>query len=1304
MARKETITVTFSSAEGSATSFSERGRRRRASPAEPYTLNVNARNQGRVPDYSGSTLTGFSSAIGINSTTAATIARNNIQITFANIAPTAQADGAIAAADNTAGNPLAIDVLSNDDDADSDNSTMTAELISDVPAGEGTLSVNGTGDGFLYVVPDTLPVGGGTTSFTYRPVDNEGATGNTVTVTVSIPAAAVTAAPVAQDDSFAIDEDTSLTGADVAADNGNGVDSDSDTASADLTFVTVNEPETGTLTFRADGTFDYVPDPDDVGGDDNAVSFDYTVSDGSSTDSARVTIAITPVNDTPVVTAIALADVTEAVAAFSQDLLDSDVVSDVDGDTLEASDIDVQITSPVEVDEAAAVRVAGSEVTITPEAFDTLDNDQNAEITITYTVSDGTETVENTLTQTIIGIDNGLGRTAGLYADTISARYNNHFGGTAQANGSCHTCHLPGQVSVDVDTRDECVQSPPVFNEYGLQLCLDRDATAPALSDLRRRMADAEPEYAPTLNAPAGIFRIPQSAARGTQVGDRLTAQPGRTVGGLASSIVTYLIVNGDTPSDTDASGQFAVSASGELSVRAEALVPGTYSFVVLPVNDAGQRDNAGDLVADIPGFYPVEATLQTSVTVEVLPEGPVAVDDVAATAVDTALTIGVTSNDTGGTPTSVQVEDAPANGSVTVSGALGLTYSPDAGFAGTDSFTYTAANDAGRSAPATVTVTVVSDGGVIAANDTASTLAARAVTVDVLDNDRGVVRTGAQATVVTISSAPPGAQGTATVDGQAVVFTPADGFSGEAQLTYRAENPGASGAQTGSEATLTVTVLNTGSGIVAAAVTDPRLRGVADAFEESCAATAGGGAEADAFLAACDQVISAAANGGELDAAMRALRNEEQLAVVDAAATVSRGLGNVIRGRLDRLRSGGARGFTLGDAALTIGGKSIPLEPFVRAGTALLGATGQDSAEAQMRLPNIGVFVSGEVALVERDANGNADGYDVLATNITAGADRSFGSGRHVGLALGYSTSQTDYSGGGGLDADGFQLALYGLERNALGSALTFEGLVAVGYMLFDSTREIDLSSTGGGVSTATASYDGYYLNLSPGLSYSQTLGRLGDPLGNPLTGLTLTWSGGLDYLLLNVGSYTEDGGGGLALSTEAETYQTLQLRFGLDARRPVFLVPGLNTELFGGLEVRGELLDDSRGLTASFAAAGPGAPSFRVSEDGTAGLGGSADIGLLVSSRSTNFDLSYGFDYDSGDRRAHRIGFGLSHRFFGTDSFNLGVAGQPKRGGCAWLGGKRRLSDGVLGAAQRRQILQLTPETPAPCRAFGA
>lgn len=101
----------------------------------------------------------------------------------------------------------------------------------------------------------------------------------------------------------------------------------------------------------------------------------------------------------------------------------------------------------------------------------------------------------------------------------------------------------------------------------------------------------------------------------------------------------------------------------------------------------------------------------------------PVAVDDAAGTAAGTPVTIAVTANDLGGdpadpafeaandvplNPASVAVATQPVNGTAQANLDGTVTYTPNPGFAGVDTFTYTVADFAGLvSAPATVTVTV---------------------------------------------------------------------------------------------------------------------------------------------------------------------------------------------------------------------------------------------------------------------------------------------------------------------------------------------------------------------------------------------------------------------------------------------------------------------------------------------------------------------------------------------------------------------------------------------------------------------
>lgn len=150
-----------------------------------------------------------------------------------------------------------------------------------------------------------------TDSFTYKVSD--GTCDDTATVTITISGA--NDCPVAQDDGNATDEDSVLNG-NLKSDNGSGADSDADTS--DTTTVTEVNGSSGNvggpitlasgalLTVNANGTFSYDPNGQFEGltnGQDDTDTFTYTLSDGTCSDSATVTITINGVSDAPLAVA-----------------------------------------------------------------------------------------------------------------------------------------------------------------------------------------------------------------------------------------------------------------------------------------------------------------------------------------------------------------------------------------------------------------------------------------------------------------------------------------------------------------------------------------------------------------------------------------------------------------------------------------------------------------------------------------------------------------------------------------------------------------------------------------------------------------------------------------------------------------------------------------------------------------------------------------------------------------------------------------------------------------------------------------
>jgi len=185
----------------------------------------------------------------------------------------------------------------------------------------------------------------------------------------------------------------------------------------------------------------------------------------------------------------------------------------------------------------------------------------------------------------------------------------------------------------------------------------------------------------------------------------------------------------------------------------------------------------------------------------------PSASADTYSVAAEHTLTVpapGVLANDTDVDSTSltaVKVTD-PAHGTVQLNPNGGLTYTSNAGFAGTDSFTYQASDGALPSTAATVTISV-SDAAPIAVPDSYSVPADTQLTVPppgLLANDTDPdgqttlqVHLTADVTHGTLTLAPNGS----------FVYTPTGGTTGPDTFTYQASD----GSSLSAPATVTIVV-----------------------------------------------------------------------------------------------------------------------------------------------------------------------------------------------------------------------------------------------------------------------------------------------------------------------------------------------------------------------------------------------------------------------------------------------------------------------------------------------------------------
>lgn len=266
-----------------------------------------------------------------------------------------------------------------------------------------------------------------------------------------------------------------------------------------------------------------------------------------------------------------------------------------------------------------------------------------------------------------------------------------------------------------------------------------------------------------------------------------------------------------------DRAGEVVQQQNIFFDVREAVHAPGIYSFAI--ANDSPDRAKYWMKEGGEDAPLLIVETFEDREN-----QPPVAVDDDANTRPEQPVTIDVSQNDIDPDgqvdPASVSVTGQPANGTVAADNSANLlTYTPNAGFIGTDTFTYTILDDEGlASNQATVTVTVSGDNlAPIAQNDTARTFVNVPVSITVLVND-----SDSDGSLVVSSLAidvPPANGSTQVNSGTGVItYTPASAFSGADQFTYTVQD---NEGKISNPATVHITVLNSTAATVEFQPTD---------------------------------------------------------------------------------------------------------------------------------------------------------------------------------------------------------------------------------------------------------------------------------------------------------------------------------------------------------------------------------------------------------------------------------------------------------------------------------------------------
>jgi uncharacterized repeat protein (TIGR01451 family) len=582
----------------------------------------------------------------------------------------------------------------------------------------------------------------GTDTFAYTVEDARGGT-HTGTLSVTV----ANAAPIAVADADSVAANTPAT---VSV-----LPNDTDPNGDGFSLTGVGQPAggAGLVTDNGDGTVTFTPVAS-FGGD---ATFSYTVADSDGA-TATGSVTVTVANQAPV--AAADTDVTAYLTDRLIDVRAND--TDPNGDPLTVTAVGTPVDGGAVTRGTVGIN-GGTTVTYHPPAG------FSGVVTFTYTISDGrTGTAQGTVTVTV---GNGLPVAAGDSAGTaylVPADVNVLAGDGDPEGGALTVTGLgtPGHGQVQ-DLGGGLVRYTPDAGFSGV------DTFTYTVDDPNGGQATA------TVTVTVGN-------AQPVAADDTRIAEPD-------NQLVVPVLGNDTDPNPADV---LTVTGFDPASAEGGTVTLDGDELVYQPADDFEGDDTFGYTIGDGHG-----GSASATVHVSVVNSAPAAADDAGSTPTDTAADIDVLANDTdpGGDALTVTGTTDGGYGTVTVGGSQTVTYTPDPGFTGIDTFTYQAGDGRGGFASALVTVTVL-NAAPVAVPDALRAEPGQATDVDVLHND-----TDANDHTLGVTGVGPAAHGTVTVapGGTHVVYTSAPGYAGPDTFTYTASD-GNGGFHTG---TVTMTV-----------------------------------------------------------------------------------------------------------------------------------------------------------------------------------------------------------------------------------------------------------------------------------------------------------------------------------------------------------------------------------------------------------------------------------------------------------------------------------------------------------------
>ncbi len=637
--------------------------------------------------------------------------------------------------------PVSFPVSANDFDVDGSIDAASVAIV-DAPL-RGTAVVNGSAGEVLYAPALNFT---GADSFSYSVADVQGLRSDKGWVFITV--TDVNDPPVARNDTLVTSEELPL----VANILGNDSDPDGSLNPASLEIVLA--PANGaSFVNSASGTVTYQPNPNFAGLD----SLKYTVKDdqGLLSNAATAIITVNSVNDPPIALNDSVTtpkDTNVLISVLSNDL-------DIDGQLDPSSLVVVSVPA-----NGQATPNAGGSVLYEPFSGFV------GEDAFTYSVRDNEGALANNaeVKVAVVAVNQPP-----VVADDDAF---------AIAGNSTEVAILANDFDAEgsIDTASILISSPPTHGT----------ATISLLTGVVTYLAEVGFSGADSFRYTVADDQAARSSEATVSISVNLPNQAPLAVDDSASTLGSISVEIAVLSNDSDSDGTLDVSgvAISTAPSHGTTSVAPTGRVTYTPESGFAGVDSFQYRVPDNEGLFSEAATV--TINVFAANVAPVAVSDTTSTLESVSVEIAVLSNDSDSDGTldvsGVAISTAPSHGTTSVAPTGRVTYTPESGFAGVDSFQYRVPDNEGLfSEAATVTINVfAANVAPVAVSDTTSTLESVSVEIAVLSNDSDSDGT-LDVSGVAISTAP--SHGTTSVAPTGrVTYTPESGFAGVDSFQYR--------------------------------------------------------------------------------------------------------------------------------------------------------------------------------------------------------------------------------------------------------------------------------------------------------------------------------------------------------------------------------------------------------------------------------------------------------------------------------------------------------------------------------------